>query len=555
MKTADSPADPQRREAAPAAAMHLLMLAAAGLALWAATCGLWDLQGPDEGRYVQVAKELLGRGNWLALTVGGEPYAEKLPPPFWVFAGLLKLNSGEPSAWLLRLPSVLAAIVTVALTYLIGRRLHGWRAGWIAAWVLMTTPLIVQNAPEAKLDMVFTALVTLSLTPWLTRRDRTGPLPWPRAALVWLALAASIFYKGPIAVVMVLAAIGAETGGKGIRTPLRNARAGWGILLVAVIFGAWYGLQGRAPGGTSGSSQIWKQIVERLLHGDHAEPVWYYPPHLLAVFAPWSLLLIPIAIDWWRRRSVPEPVRPLFYWFLVPFVVFSLASGKRQFYLMPLMPPLALIVGWWLAPRLAKSRAPKRLRAWTAGALLAAGALLPAFYLFVRLSPRLADRTHMQVTGPILAGAALSGILTVAAALWLLTKPAALPRIFAAVVTAILLVSLSGFTCLAPARNGYGSTRAFAARIDQTMRERNLRTLAGVEAAAKAEYYVYAHHPARRFEEEELQGKLPLSGPLTDALVVPPGNLKHLSAILEGHGYRLLFKATAAGDELCVFAK
>ncbi len=46
MKTADSTAELQRRETAPAVAMHLLMLAAAGLALWAATCGLWDLQGP-----------------------------------------------------------------------------------------------------------------------------------------------------------------------------------------------------------------------------------------------------------------------------------------------------------------------------------------------------------------------------------------------------------------------------------------------------------------------------------------------------------------------------
>lgn len=554
MKTADPSSDPPGRGADPSAAKHVLVLIVAGLILWAATCGLWDLQGPDEGRYVQVAKELLGRSNWLVLTVGGEPYSEKMPPPFWVLAELLRLNGGEPCAWLLRLPSVFAAIATIALTYLIGRKMHGWRAGWIAAWVLMTTPLMIQNAAEAKLDMVFTALVVLSLAAWLTR-DRTRPLSWPRAALMWLALAASIFYKGPISVVIVLSTIGAEACGERSWAPLRKARAVWGILLVAVIFGAWYGLQGRTHGGTSGSAQIWKQIVERILHGDHAEPIWYYPPQLLVIFAPWSLLPIPIGIDFWRRRRVPEPVRPMFFWFLVPFIVFSIASGKRQFYLMPLMPPLALIVGWWLAPRLSKSRAPKWLRPLTAGLLVAAGALLPMFYLVVRLAPKLADRTHMQVSGTILAVSALIGIVIAMTALRLLMKPAALPRIFAAVVATMLLFGFSGFTCLNPARNDYSSTRAFAANIDRAMRERNLRTLAGVESAAKAEYYVYAHHPAGRFEEEELQGKKPMPGPLTDVLVVPPGNLKHLSAIIDRYGYRLLFKETAAGDELCVFAK
>lgn len=540
----------------PSPAKHALILTVTGLILWGATCGLWDLHGPDEGRYVQVAKELLGRGEWFALTVGGAPYSEKMPPPFWLLAGMLKLNGGEPSAWLLRLPSVFAAIATVVLTYLIGRKIQNWRVGWIAAWVLMTTPLMIQNAPATKLDMIFTFFVVLGLTPWLTR-ERSTPLPWPRAALMWLAIAASIFYKGPVSIVIVLSVIGADACSERSWGTFRKARAGWGILLIALIFIGWYGLQGGTPGAAKGSSQIWEQIVERMLRGDHPEPFWYYLPQLLVSFAPWSLLLIPMAVsrDFWGRRFVPNPVRPMLFWFLIPLIVFSISSGKRDSYLMPLMPALALIVGWWLDGYLSRSRAPKWIRPLIAGVIVAAGALLPLIYVIIRLSPKHAEMTQMQVSGTILGVSVLIGGFIVATGLSLLKQPTPLPRVFRAVVVAMLLLGFSEFVCMKPAQNSENSTRAFSARIDQMMRERNLRTLGGVDAAAKAEYYVYGQHPAKRFSEEEIAGLEPLSGPLTDVLVVMPHDHEDISVMLAQKGYRLAFKEIPAGDELWVFLK
>lgn len=57
--------------------------------LWLTSSGMWDLRGPDEGRYVQIAKELLTRDNWLYLTVHGVPYDQKPPLAFWLFAPVL----------------------------------------------------------------------------------------------------------------------------------------------------------------------------------------------------------------------------------------------------------------------------------------------------------------------------------------------------------------------------------------------------------------------------------------------------------------------------------
>ena len=109
---------------------------------WATSCGSWDLWGNDEGRYVQVAKELLGRRNWLHLTLFGSNYDNKPPLAFWLFAGMLKLNGGAVSAWLVRLPAVVFGTLTVVLTYLIGAHCYGKRVGLLAGLMLASGPLI-----------------------------------------------------------------------------------------------------------------------------------------------------------------------------------------------------------------------------------------------------------------------------------------------------------------------------------------------------------------------------------------------------------------------------
>lgn len=539
---------------APPAGLHLAILIAAGLALWALTCGLWDLLGPDEGRYVQVAKELLARGNWLVLTVGGDLYDEKLPPPFWVLATLLRLTGGEPSAWLLRLPAVFAAIATVAMTYLIGRGLYGWRAGWIAAWIVMATPLVMSHAPVARLDIIFTGFTTLSLAAYCCA-ERGRPLPWPCAALMSVALICAIFYKGPVALVFVLSILAVDARVERSWAPFLRARLPWVLLVLGLVFFGWYHFQNRAAGESISSMQVKEQIFDRFFRGDHPQPIWYYGPRLITEFFPWSLLLIGIAVDFWRRGGVPAPVRPLVAWILIPLLLFSLASGKRQTYMLPIMPALALLVGWWLAPRLSKSRSPKWLRPWALGILSLAGAAIPAFYSLTRLIPKLSAKTHIDPTAATLAISFAIGTAIIIVACRLLGRSADPSRLFAAVVAAMLLFGLSNYTCLEPARNPYYSTRAFAARIDLEMQARGLRTLGGVDEAAKAEYYIYGHYPAKRFEEDALRGKIPMPGPITDMLVVDDNDLEHLGPILTRENYRPLFAQTVAGDNLRVYAK
>ena len=183
--------------------IDLALLVAIGAVLWLWTCGRWDLWGEDESRYVQVAKELLNRDNWLLLTVHGVPYDQKPPLPFWIFSGILWLSGGAVSSWALRLPGVIAGMACVLLTYGIGRSRFGRRPGLIAALILMAVPLFAKQTITARLDMMFAAWTTAALAVWLCG-DIGRRFGWGRAAAFWLLLLAAFFTKGPLCFVIVL---------------------------------------------------------------------------------------------------------------------------------------------------------------------------------------------------------------------------------------------------------------------------------------------------------------------------------------------------------------
>jgi 4-amino-4-deoxy-L-arabinose transferase-like glycosyltransferase len=109
----------------------------------------------------------------------------------------------------------------------------------------------------------------------------------------------------------------------------------------------------------------------------HDNPFWYYLPTFLADFAPWSLVL-PFALVAAVRApgARREPARDLVLWFLVPLLVLSIASTKRGLYLVPIYPPAAMLVAWWLSDGGTRPDEPprraRRLALWFLVGLLAA---------------------------------------------------------------------------------------------------------------------------------------------------------------------------------------
>ena len=151
--------------AAPAASANaqerrwLFWLFLAALVLLGAGIGLRDPWPSDEPRYTLVAKQMVASGDWLFPHRGSELYSDKPPMLMWLEAVFYLVTGNWRVAFLL--PSLLAGLATLALTYDLGRRLWSPRVGFFAAAALLATFQFVYQVKRAQIDPLIMLLITL----------------------------------------------------------------------------------------------------------------------------------------------------------------------------------------------------------------------------------------------------------------------------------------------------------------------------------------------------------------------------------------------------------
>jgi 4-amino-4-deoxy-L-arabinose transferase len=138
----------------------------------------------------------------------------------------------------------------------------------------------------------------------------------------------------------------------------------------AVVATPWYVLVTLHNGKPFLEEFFWKHHFGRFLNNalEHGQPIWFYVPVLLASVFPWTplLALLPTARFFRDRR-----VKFLAAWFAWGFLFFSISRNKLPGYLLPLLPPVAALLG--IATAEVRLRSPKLM------ALLAASAALLCF--------------------------------------------------------------------------------------------------------------------------------------------------------------------------------
>ena len=347
----------------PAPRRDLALLALAGALLYLPALGARDLWNPDEARYAEVAREMRERGDWLVPHLNGAVYGEKPPLYFWAIAAA-SAPFGRVTEAAARLPSALAAIGALLLTFSMAHRLFGRRAAWLAAAALGSCWTVVWHARFGQIDMLLTALVALAMWCWLRgwSEDRRG-FYWLFFAVTGVATVT----KGPAGMLPPLLAVIAFFALTRRWRDLRRLRVGRGLLLWALVVLAWL-----VPAGIAGGADYWqglmfKQNVGRFVDPWHHWKPWYhYLTSVPADFVPWSLLLPAALVAGWRGLVRPSGVAPrpgaegaegdggrlaadgfLFAlsWVVVTLLFFSLSPAKRSVYVMTMYPGLALVVG------------------------------------------------------------------------------------------------------------------------------------------------------------------------------------------------------------------
>jgi 4-amino-4-deoxy-L-arabinose transferase-like glycosyltransferase len=326
-------------QALPARATALLLALLAGLLLL--RLGSLPLVGPDEPRYARVAVEMQRAREWVTPTLQGRPWLEKPPLYYWL-AGLAFRLLGE-NEWAARLPAACAALLLAGATALVGARLYGAAAGLHAGFVLATSPLVFVYGRAASMDLLLAAFLTLALGLFALRLfGIAGRLAAPAG---FAALGLAILAKGPLALLLFgLVAAGHALVSRDLRL-LRLALHPAGLVALLAVAAPWHLAILADQGRHFVEVFLLDHNVARFTSTIHRHPgpFVYYLPVLLVGLFPWSGLVLPALGGASPRTSRVDLF--LLLWLALPLAFFSVAGSKLPGYVVPCLPPLALLMG------------------------------------------------------------------------------------------------------------------------------------------------------------------------------------------------------------------
>jgi 4-amino-4-deoxy-L-arabinose transferase-like glycosyltransferase len=348
----------------------------------------WQLDDYDQAKQAFTSFEMIKQGHWFYQQTPHEHVATKPPLVGWISAGLFALTHSWEIAW--RLPSFLAGLVFAVLLFRFAKEAYGSNAAFIALSAFGLNLLSPRMATLVRTDMLL-ALMIFLIGALIWQKIRAGKDWTPRDQVcVFLLLTSAMLIKGPIVYAFLLPGIILFQLRYGRArppdTPSRSAWPGWWPWLASLaIFLAW------VAGGIWSQPGFYEEVVMREFIGRFGEtihrpqPLFFYLPHLLHKFAPWSVLMIVIAlVDLrsrnWRLRSLFREMSPETFWLLCwsigGLIGMSLIPSKRVDRIFPVIPPLCLLLAAQIPTRDVAPWLPvgaaRRIRLWTVAALVLA---------------------------------------------------------------------------------------------------------------------------------------------------------------------------------------
>lgn len=333
-----------------------------GVILGIYCCNLFiDIMDVDAAQYASIAREMVKSGNYLEVFHRGEDYLDKPPLLFWLSAFSFKLVGFHN--WAYKLPAVLLLVAGVWFTYKFARLFYEEKIARDAALILASCQAMMLMTNDVRTDGVLTA--TVMFTVWqVAAHLKTNHNNYIVGAGVGLALA--LMAKGPIAVIIVAAAVGGHLllmkNWRAIINPKWLLLIGVAlVLLTPMCYGLYtqfdlhpekyvYGLQG--PSGLK--FFFWTQSFGRItgdIYWSNNTGPFYFLNTILWDFQPWVLLFFmafgAALLRLLKGTNAPEYMTLL--GFVIPFVALSLSNYKLPHYIFVLLPFAAVITSYWLS--------------------------------------------------------------------------------------------------------------------------------------------------------------------------------------------------------------
>ncbi len=330
----------------------------------------------SEAREIHVVSLMLHDGNYV-LPRRNEIVPSK-PPLFHWLALIIASINGAVTPGLVRLVSVFCGAGTIFITMQLGmkwfrhtslvNKVSPKHIAFSLFLVLATTYGFLKMVFDARVDMCFAFFTTVAVYFGVSRlgefvSQKFFISNWSLNCF-WIACGAAVLTKGPLGVVLPLFLVLVINSFflQGVFWTKDFLRPCWGWLLMVLPVLSWYILAALQGGTDFVNKQLLFENLQRAIGGRYvnAEAWWYYIPSIFVDSFPWSLILVYgvwnllrrlVKTDFWSALAL-NPGDRLRYCGLVGFasgvLFFSIMSGKRDSYLLPLWPGLAIFFGWQL---------------------------------------------------------------------------------------------------------------------------------------------------------------------------------------------------------------
>ena len=315
-------------------------------AIWIGSNALFT---PDEGRYSEVAREMVETGDYITPRLNGVAFLDKPVLYYWLQASAIHLFGLKE--WALRFWPAFIGVLGCIVTYLTGRTLFNRRAGIFSALILATCPLYYGAAHYANLDLEVAVLISICLM---------SALVWIRTQRTSLLITAYVFSglafltKGLIGLFFPAAIIGTWILLLGQWSLLKKLRLVTGLLIFVAITLPWYYLVQKANPQFLHFFFVDQQVSRFLTKGDfnNKTAIWFYLPIVLAGIFPWSIFVIQAVSQKiklvWQNRQQHQTELFLLLWLCIIFAFFSIPKSKTIGYILPIFPALALMIANYL---------------------------------------------------------------------------------------------------------------------------------------------------------------------------------------------------------------
>jgi len=376
--------------------------------------GLWG----SEGRWAEVTREMFLTHDFFHPSIGGEPYFDKPLLTYWLIVAITALT-GKLNEWVVRIPSAAAGMAALWATWELGRRLWSLQVGRIAAWILLTSYGFLFWSRTAAADMENLAAIIAAVAWYWSQKDQPNFISF---FVFYLILFLGALTKGLTAVVVPLLVILPDLF-FARRWRMLFAPAHW----IALLFGCIiylapfvYAAMTQPDYHASGIGLVFRENIVRFFEPfDHKEPVYIYLYQLPLLFLPWAPILVAaVAGSAGAWKELDYQTRWLLGAMALIFLFFTLSGSRRSYYILPILPFCALLVGVFLQP--GREMGSKVVREWGVKIQqLLLLAMVVANLLMPLALPIIAKTTGFAAPPMLYAACAVTGLSAFILAWWL----------------------------------------------------------------------------------------------------------------------------------------